>query len=396
MNYDIVLRNAHVIDPSQSIDGVCDVCIRGGRIESIAAQVEAPAAVPVDLTGKYLSPGLVDLHGHWYEGSAFGIDPARCLADGVTTVVDAGTSGFINFREFRAHRIDRSSIRILAFLNIAAAGIPTPLTGELENLRMARPMETAAMIQEHPDVLLGVKIRIGAMSANNGEQALERAIQAAESAACPVMIHISRGAQTPRILKRLRPGDILTHCFQGRGDGLFDNGAILPEALAARNNGVVFDVGHGCGSFSWEVARRAFEHSFYPDTISSDLHRLSVERFSLDLPSTMSKFLHLGMPLYDVILKTTIAPARAMGRAELGTLAPGAAADLFVFSLEEGEFPLEDTHMVKQTVRRRIHPERVMKAGHWVEAASPALRPLEPCDYEILHDLEDSAGHKQP
>jgi dihydroorotase len=394
MNYDIVLRNAHVIDPSQSIDGIRDVAINGGRIAAISTKVEEQGVESVDLKGKYLSPGLVDLHGHWYDGSAFGIDPARCLLDGVTTVVDAGTTGFINFREFRCHRIERSRIRILAFLNIAGAGIPTPLTGELENLRMARPTETAATIEQHPGVLIGVKIRIGMMSASNGMPALDRAIEAAEASRLPLMIHISRGAETPRILRRLRSGDIVTHCFQGRGDGLLDNGTVLPEALAARTAGVVFDVGHGCGSFSWDVARRAFEHFFYPDTISSDLHRLSVERFSLDLPSTMTKFLHLGMSLSDVIFKTTAAPARAIGRElDLGTLAPGALADLFVFSIEEGEFPLEDTHMVKQIARRRINPERVMKDAKWVEGGAPrgSLRPLEPCDYEVLRDLEESA-----
>lgn len=394
MNYDIVLRNAHVIDPSQSIDGVCDIAVRGGRVSAMGSNLEAQGTEIVDLSGYYLSPGLVDLHGHWYEGSAFGIDPARCLCEGVTTVVDAGTTGFINFPEFRCHRIEKARVRILAFLNVAAAGIPTPLTGELENLRMARPIETAATIARHPGVLLGVKIRLGAMSANNSAPALEMAIEAAETADCPLMIHISRGAGTPSVLKRLRPGDIVTHCFQGRGDGLLDNGSVLPEALDARRDGVIFDVGHGCGSFSWDVARRAFEHFFYPDTISSDLHRLSVERFSLDLPSTMSKFLHLGMPLADVILKTTTAPARAIGReSELGTLAPGTAADLFVFSLEEGEFSLEDTHMVTQTARRRIRPERVMKDGRWIDPAScrGPLRPLEPCDHEILRMVEETA-----
>ena len=394
MHYDIVLRNAHVIDPSQSIDGVRDIAVRSGRIAAIGTNLDAGGSESVDLSGSYLSPGLLDLHGHWYEGSAFGIDPARCLHKGVTTVVDAGTTGFINFTEFHCHRIAKSQVRILAFLNISAAGIPTPLAGELENLRMARPVETAAAIERHRGVLLGVKIRLGAMSADNGLLALDRAIEAAETVGVPLMIHISRGAETPRILKRLRPGDIVTHCFQGRGDGLVDKGSVLPEALAARSNGVVFDVGHGCASFSWDIARRAFEHCFYPDTISSDLHRLSVERFSVDLPTSMTKFLHLGMPLRDVILKTTAAPARAIGRQhELGTLTPGAAADIFVFSLEEGDFKLEDTHLVTQTARRRIKAERVMKNGRWIDLESPPgpLRPLEPCDHEVLREVEETS-----
>jgi dihydroorotase len=394
MKYDIVLRNAHVIDPSQSIDGRCDVAVLGGRVAAIGNDLHADPATPEeDLGGFYLTPGLVDLHGHWYEGSAFGIDPHYCLRHGVTTAVDAGTTGFINFEEFRRHGIEGGRIRVLAFLNIAAGGIPTPMAGELMDLRMARPHEAAETVLAHPDVLLGVKVRIGTMSGSHGVAVLDRALEAAEACKLRVMVHISKSAPTREILNKLRPGDILTHCFQGRGDGLLEQGRVIPEAAAARERGVIFDVGHGCGSFSWETAKRAFEHLFYPDTISTDLHRYSIERSCIDMPTTMSKFLHLGMPLPDIILKTTWRAACAIGRArDIGTLRPGAHADVFVLSLEEGEFPLQDTHGRTITAKRRIAPHKVMRAGGWDTGEGiRRLRPLRECDYEVFRNLEESA-----
>jgi dihydroorotase len=394
MNYDIVLRNAHVIDPSQGLSGPCDVAIAGGRVAALGKALEAPqGTAEEDLDGRYLAPGLVDLHGHWYEGSAFGIDPHVCLRHGVTTAVDAGTTGFINFEEFRRHRIEGARIRVLAFLNIAGAGIPTPISGELLDIRIARPKETTELLLAHPEALVGVKVRIGIMSGSNGLAALEHALEAAEACKRPVMVHISKTAPTREVLRRLRPGDILTHCFQGRGDGLLANGDVIPEAAEARERGIVFDVGHGCGSFSWDTAKRSFEHSFYPDTISTDLHRFSIERWCIDMPTTMSKFLHLGMSLEDVILKTTWRPACAIGRTkEIGTLRPGAAADVFVFSIEEGQFPLEDTHLKVVIAGRRIRPYKVMRAGVWQDGAcAQPLRKLRECDFEVFRSLEESA-----
>ncbi len=342
----MILRHAHVVDPSQGIDRILDVEIRGSAITALGESLPASAGCrEVDLTGKYVCPGLVDLHGHWYEGSAWGIDPDVCLNHGVTTAVDAGTCGFINFDEFRRNRIEKAAVQVLAFVNISANGIPTSLVGELEDLRYARPRETAAVIQAHPAVTLGVKLREGSMTGEHGMEALTMALEAAASTRSPLMVHVSKGADTRAILKKLRPGDILTHCFQGRGDGLLESGQMIPEALEARKNGVCFDVGHGVGSFRWETARRAFEHFFFPDTISTDLHRYSAVRFAMDMPAVMSKFLHLGMPLSDIVLKSTWAPAKAIGRQDqLGTLRAGSVADPFVFDLQESHFPLENTH----------------------------------------------------
>jgi dihydroorotase len=394
MQYDLILRSAHVIDPSQDLDGVCDIAIKDGRVAAVGPKLEAPRDVPQEqMGGAYLAPGLVDLHGHWYEGSAFGIDPNRCVEHGVTTVVDAGTTGFINFELFRRTCIEKARVRVLAFLNIAATGILTPLTGELADLRIARPKETAEVLLDNKENLVGVKVRLGSMSANHAIEALDRALDAVAAAKTRLMVHISKSAPTRQILDKLRPGDILTHCFQGRGDGLVANGDLLPEAIEARKRGVVFDVGHGCGSFCWNTAKAAFENFFYPDTISTDLHRFSIDRWCIDMPTTMSKFLHLGMSLQDVVSKTTWMPARALHReTEIGTLRPGAAADLFTFFIEEGEFPLEDTHMRVAVVERMVRVHCVMRDGRWVNGcdATP-LRKFHDCDYEVFRTLEESA-----
>lgn len=392
VRYDIVLRNPHVVDPSQGLNRVLDIAVRGDVLVALRPSLEVPAGtLERDLSGAYVCPGLIDLHGHWYESSAWGIDPEFCLHRGSTTVIDAGTAGCINFADFRRHVIDRSRIHVLAFVNIAASGIPTSFIGELEDQRYSRPRETIAVLEEHRGVALGVKVR---MKAGHGPKAFDDALEAAGAAGLPVMVHIGKGADTPNILQRLRPHDIVTHCFEGRGDGIVEQGRLIPEALQARKEGVVFDVGHGCGSFSWEVARRAFEESFYPDTISTDLHRYSVERWAFDMPTTMSKFLHLGMSLEDVILKSTTTPARAIGRdSELGTLRVGTVADLFAFTLEEGGFPLEDTHLKVEVAGRHIKPLFVMKAGTVIEAdcGSQRLRKLYDFDYEQLRSIEESA-----
>ena len=389
---DFVLRRARVIDPSQGLNGVLDIGVRDGLIAAIAADLDVPPGTPErDLSGLYVSPGLIDLHGHWYEGSAWGIDPGIALESGATTVVDAGTTGCINFQDFRRNVIERSAGQVLAFVNIAACGIPTSFAGELEDPRYARPKETIEVLQENGDVALGVKVR---MKEGHALAAFDDALEAASESGVALMVHIGKGAATPQILRRLRPGDIVTHCFEGRGDGIVQKGQLIAEAVEARRNGVVFDVGHGCGSFSWEIARRAFEHFFYPDTISTDLHRYSVDRWVFDMPTTMTKFLHLGMPLEDVILKSTSVPARALGReGAIGTLRVGAAADLFAFALEEGEFPLEDTHLKTEMAARRIKTLFTMKAGKVIEShsISARLRKLRDFDYGQLRSIEESA-----
>jgi dihydroorotase len=228
------------------------------------------------------------------------------------------------------------------------------------------------------------------MTANHGLAALDQALSAARDARVPLMVHISRGAEEAEILRRLRPGDILTHCFHGRANGMI-TGSILPEALEARNRGVIFDVGHGCGSFSWDTARKAFEHHFYPDTLSTDLHRYSApEPLCVSLPQVMSQMLCLGMSLEDVILKTTAIPARVLNREhQIGTLASGAQADVLVFELESGDFSFSDTHLKVRRGDRRVVPHLVIKSGrvHHPGSIPIKLRDLYDSDMEVFRAI---------
>jgi dihydroorotase len=228
------------------------------------------------------------------------------------------------------------------------------------------------------------------MTANHGLAALDQALAAAGEARVPLMVHISRGAEESEILERLRPGDILTHCFHGRSNGMISE-TVLPEALEARSRGVVFDVGHGCGSFSWDTARKAFEHHFYPDTISTDLHRYSApEPLCVSLPRVMSQMLCLGMSLEDAILKTTAVPARVLHREQqIGTLGPGAQADVLVFDLESGSFPFTDTHLKVRQGSRRIVPRLVIKSGRTYTAGSVPikLRDLYESDMDVFRAI---------
>jgi len=365
MPFDLLIKGGRVIDPSQSLNAVLDVGIGDGRIAQIAKNLDATGCPDVrDFSGMYVCPGLIDLHGHWYEGGLYGVDPLLCMNHGVTTAVDAGSTGYANFPEFRRTVLDRSLTDVFAFIHISFLGLHAPFAEELLDLRYARPAETAAVIEKHRDRALGVKIRIGSMTANHGIAALAKALEAARDAGVPLMVHVSRGAEEKEILRLLRAGDILTHCFHGNGNRMIDE-MLLPEVREARERGVFFDVGHGCGSFSWETARKAFELHFYPDTLSTDLHRYSaLEPLNVTLPQVMSKMLCLGMSLEDTVLKTTAIPARALGKDHLiGTLRPGSLADLLVFDFQTGDFEFTDTHLNVRRGSKRIVPILVTKRG---------------------------------
>ena len=391
MPFDLLLTGAQVTDPAQSLNQLADVGITGGRIAQVGTNLD-PAGCPDvrDVAGKYVCPGLIDLHGHWYEGNLYGVDPLMCLNHGVTTAVDAGSTGYANFPEFRRTVLDRCLVDCLAFVHISFMGLHAPYAEELLDLRYARPEETSTVIAKHRDRAVGVKLRIGAMTANHGVAALDQALVAARGARVPLMVHVSRGAEESEILRRLRPGDILTHCFHGRGNGMISE-SVLPEALEARSRGVIFDVGHGCGSFSWDTARKAFEHHFYPDTISTDLHRYSApEPLCVSLPQVMSQMLCLRMGLEDVILKTTAVPARVLHREhEIGSLAPGAQGDILVFDLESGDFSFTDTHLKVRQGNRRIVPRLVIKSGRaYTPGSIPIkLRDLYESDMEVFRAI---------
>ena len=389
--FDLLIQNGHVIDPAQDIDGIADVGIRDGLIQSIGPALDATGCKDVrDAAGTYVCPGLVDLHGHWYEGGLYGINAEIGLNYGVTTAVDAGTAGFANFPEFRRTTIQTSRARILAFVHVSFMGLHGPFAEELVDLRYARPRETAIVVAGNRDVTVGVKVRLGAMTADHGNQALDLALEAAREAGAPVMAHVSAGADERYILDHLRPGDILTHCFHGRTNRMVADTpeGFIPELKLARERGVVFDIGHGCGSFAWETAQRAFEHHFWPDTISTDLHRYSVDSpWLVTMPQVMSKFLCLGMSLKDVITKSTLAPANVLGRGmEFGSLRPGSVADLLQFRVREGSFTFTDSHRLPRYGDRLIEPLLTIRKGIAYEPGSVSvpLRQIYPCDRAVF------------
>ena len=382
----LVLRGGRVVDPAGDVDAPLDVVIEDGRIADLVPPGRAPGDGE-DVTGHLVMPGLVDLHGHWWEGSPYGVDPAANLAWGVTTAVDAGTAGFSTFPVFRRLTIDSAPVRVVAFLHVAAAGLISTLIGELEDLRYARPLETAAAIDANRDVLVGVKVRIGTGACGpNGPAALEAALEAAELAGVPLMAHIAAGADVGQVLTRLRPGDILTHSLTASGPGIRGaDGLLLPELHEARRRGVVLDVGHGCGSFSWATARAALAEQVAPDAISTDLHRYSVERPVVDLPLTMSKLLHLGMPLPEVVAAATWRPAAAIGRPDLGTLRPGSVADVAVLRLDDTPVNLVDSQGVAEEAREALRPVLTVAAGvvHRAADVRVSLRPYVEADREV-------------
>jgi dihydroorotase len=389
--FDLLIRNGHVIDPAQDIDGIADVGIQDGRVQSVGQALDATGCKDIrDAAGTYVCPGLVDLHGHWYEASLYGINAEIGLNHGVTTAVDAGTAGFSNFPEFRRHTIQTSRARILAFVHVSFMGLHGPFAEELMDLRYARPKETAIVVAENPDVTVGVKVRLGAMTANHGNQALDLALEAAREAKTPVMAHVSAGADERYVLDHLRPGDILTHCFHGRANRMIADTpeGFIPELKLARERGVIFDIGHGCGSFAWKTAQHAFEHHFWPDTISTDLHRYSVDSpWLVTMPQVMSKFLSLGMSLKDVIAKSTIAPANVLGRTkEFGSLRPGSIADLMQFRIREGSFTFIDSLRVPRQGNRLIEPVLTVRNGIAYEPGSVVvpMRPVYPCDRAVF------------
>lgn len=382
----LVVRGGRVLDPAQGVDAPLDVVVEDGRIVALEPPGRATGGTEIDVAGDLVVPGLIDLHGHWFEGSPYGLDPRANLAGGVTTAVDAGTAGYANFGEFRRNAIDGGPVRILAFVHVAAAGLAATVVGELENIRYARPREAAAIVRANRDVAVGIKVRIGTEACgDNCDAALDAALEAATLAGVPLMSHIAEGADVASVASRLRPGDVVTHSLTASGPGILGIGGVLDEVRAARGRGVAFDVGHGCGSFSWAAARRAIEDGFPPDTISTDLHRYSFDRPVVDLPTTMSKLLHLGMPLANVVTAATARPAALLGRSDLGTLRPGSPADITVLRQDAEPIELFDSNGVAETVQGRLRPVLTIVGGmvHRPGAVEVRLREYLDADHEV-------------
>jgi dihydroorotase len=370
MTVDVDVVGGRLLDPAQGIDAVGTVSVRRGRIASAGDLPAVDGNVQrVDAANLLVTPGLVDLHTHLYPGvSHYGIEPdAHCLGRGVTTAVDAGSAGAQTFPGLRRYVIDRSRTSILAFLNIAVEGMISSLVGELEDIRWASPEQAVARAREHPDVIVGIKVRLGyQMVGEDPAPAFRLARQAADALGLPMMVHvIDMRPGLAWLLPRLSRGDIVTHCFHGNDGGILDaRGRVLGEALGARERGVLFDVGHGVGSFDYRVARAAVGQGFAPDTVSSDLHAHNVGGPVYDQATTLSKLLHVGMPLGDVIRASTSTPALAVGRKDgMGSMAIGASADLSILELRTGNWALPDAAGHTEVVERLLVPKMVIKAG---------------------------------
>lgn len=369
--YDLLIKGGIIVDPSKRIREEKDVAITKGIIKSVEKDISSDRAnETIEANGLIVTPGLIDLHVHVYPGvSHYGIDvDAHCLSHGVTTVVDAGSSGADTFEGFRRYVVKVSATRIYAFLNISSMGMISPRIGELEDIRFANVERAIEVIERNRDVIQGIKVRLAeSIVGENGVRPLLLAKRVAEAVKMPLMIHPQSNPQISllEILTELRDRDILTHCFHGFEDGVLDDqGYVRDEVKEATKKGVVLDIGHGKGSFSFDVAEKALSQGLLPETISTDLHHYNVFGPVYNLANTVSKFLHLGLTLDDVLAKVTSIPAKLLGiNNHLGNLRIGSIADISIFELKEGSFKLEDTMGKVVIGKRLLEPAAVIKGG---------------------------------
>ncbi|KST60923.1 dihydroorotase [Methylobacterium sp. GXS13] len=375
MQHDLILKGARVIDPSQNHDGLCDVAFAEGRVSGFGRDLVAGPGTQVrEMAGAIVTPGLIDLHTHVYwGGTSIGIDADDfCRTSGVTTSVDTGSAGPGNFAGFRKHVIDRSEARILAYLHVSFAGIyafsKTIMVGESQDPRLMAPREAVEVAEANRDVIVGIKVRVGRNSSGDqGTAPLNIALQVAEETGLPLMAHIDEPPPSyEEVLAMLRPGDVLTHAFRPFPNApVTAQGAVKPALREARARGVLFDIGHGKGSFAFKTARAMLAGGFMPDTISSDVHQLCIDGPAFDQVTTMSKMLCLGMDLHEVIAASTVNAAVALKRMEYGTLKVGALGDATVLSVRDGAFDYVDTRGEHMTGAQRIISEGVVLRGHW-------------------------------
>ena len=373
--YDLLLKGGHVIDARNNINGVRDVAIAGGKIAAVSESIPASAAVKVvDVSGLYVTPGLVDMHVHVYAGTgqrgAYSGDlsvypDGFTFRAGVTTVVDAGSSGHRNFPDFKDRVIDRSRTRVLAMLNIVGLGMGG---GKIEQDTSDMNAEaTAAQANKYKDVVVAIKT---AHYAGPEWVAVDRTVEAANKSGLPVMVDF--GSFRPErpfqelLLKHLRPGDIYTHMYLSMVPMLDDQQKVLPYLFEAKKRGIIFDAGHGAGSFLFRQAVPAIKQGLVPDSISTDLHVSSMNAGMKDMTNVMSKFLNMGLSLQDVVAKSTWAPSREIKREDLGHLTVGAVADVTVLRVLQGEFGFTDVNGARMKGNQKLQAEVTIKDGRVV------------------------------
>jgi dihydroorotase len=366
--FDTVITGGEVIDPGTNTVGKFDVGIRDGRIAAVTPML-SPAAGKrhIDATGKYVTPGLVDLHTHVYWGATYwGIEADPVAArTGVTSWVDVGSAGGYSFPGFREYIVKRNKSRIYAMLNLSSIGLIAP-TWELANPDYWDVDLAAEIVERNRDVIVGIKVRIDRNTCRGvGIEPMKKARELADRVGLPLMTHIGSAPPTiEELIPLLRPGDILTHCFTWQDMGIMgEDGKVRPEIAQLQKDGLILDIGHGTGSFGFDVAEAMMAQGIVPDCISTDIHQMAVQGPMFDLPTTLSKFLALGMSLPDAIQRATINPARAARLEGAGTLAPGAAADLAIFRLETGDYTFYDVKMNDRAGGQRLVNELTMLEG---------------------------------
>lgn len=368
--YDIVIKGGRVLDPANNTDGLRDVAISGNRIARVAPDIPASQAKKViDAKDRVVAPGLIDLHFHafGYSGAIFPDDTA--LPTGTTTVVDAGGAGFRTIDAFRKEIISTAKTRVLVLMNIAGKGMIG--SSSEDNVEDMRPQETAESIKKNRDVVVGIKV---AHFGKPGWDALKRAVEAGRLAEVPVMVDdkiFTNSGRTSRekLLDVMRPGDMHTHMYNDRQVEIVSrfNGKVQEYARQARVRGVLFDLGHGGGSFLWTVAAAAAKDGFFPDTISTDLHESSIMMQQSDMPNCMSKMMHLGMSFEDAVKRSTMEPARVIKRLpEIGTLGEGRAADIAILAVRNGIFAFKDSWGKKALAKRKVENVLTIRNGQVV------------------------------
>lgn len=384
VRYDLLLQGGHVVDPKNQLSAERDVAIRDGNIAAISEHIPPSSALKtVNVTGMVVSPGLIDIHVHVYastgEKNSYagdnGVYPdGFTLRTAVTTVADAGSSGYRNFEDFKEHVIDRAKTRVLAFLNIVGTGMRGPKYED--NLADMDPAPAAEMAKRYPGVIVGFKT---AHYSGPEWTPVEHAVEAGTRANIPVMVDF--GANRPErpievlLTQKLRPGDIYTHCYSGLRNELLPDGKVNPGMWAGRKRGVIFDVGHGGGSFAWRVVVPAIQQGFLPDSISTDLHISSMNSGMKDMLNLMSKFLAMGVSVDQVIAWSTWNPAREIHHEELGHLSVGAIADVSILRVEHGKFGFADTYGARMDGTQKFICELTVKGGKIVYDLNGISRP---------------------
>lgn len=394
--YDLLLKGGHVIDPKNDIDKVMDVAVSGGKIAEVAPSISSSEAKKtVNVAGLYVTPGLVDIHTHlylWKDLAGEGVQADDfSFRTGVTTMVDAGSSGWKTFPDFRDRVIAHSKTHILAFLNIVGAGMGT---GKEDDPAEMDAEAAAKMAKANPDIIVGFK---SAHYAGPGWASVDGAVKAGELTHLPVMVDFGRITATRNInalfMDKLRPGDIYTHCFSGHREELIvATGKLNPAMEAGRKRGIIFDIGHGAGSFYWYVAVPAYQEHFYPDSISTDLHINSMNAGMKDMTNIMSKLLNLGSPLEEIIRMSTWNPAKEIKHRELGNLDPGAVADIAVLRLDHGNFGFIDSAGARKSGTQMLVCEMTIHSGKvmW------DLNGRASQDWTIFHYQKESWKHPEP